>query len=278
MKGVSMVSPINQSKKSKNYSVDGFKWKVRAIDLLYIIFNLVVLSFYFYLILSRDVVRWSLILMAISSLFIYYEGYRRIYIDFYYVVLENMDLKLAKKSLDYISPKYLRKFYKRGIYYNINLLRINFLLGDFKAAYAYISTVNKKRYRIDLNFGWLTDYLFYDYLTRVHSGDNPNVSEYIEMLSSIKLDNKTKKLYIKRHIGFMKAINQIMVEKQPVDNMGELLVANNLDRLMFNYYAALNCLNQNQHEEAKACFREIVNENPDLFYVREAKKYLGEAV
>ena len=273
-----MVSPINQSKKSKNYSVDGFKWKVRAIDLLYIIFNLVVLSFYFYLILSRDVVRWSLILMAISSLFIYYEGYRRIYIDFYYVVLENMDLKLAKKSLDYISPKYLRKFYKRGIYYNINLLRINFLLGDFKAAYAYISTVNKKRYRIDLNFGWLTDYLFYDYLTRVHSGDNPNVSEYIEMLSSIKLDNKTKKLYIKRHIGFMKAINQIMVEKQPVDNMGELLVANNLDRLMFNYYAALNCLNQNQHEEAKECFREIVNENPDLFYVREAKKYLGEAV
>jgi len=102
MKGVSMVSPINQSKKLKNYSVDGFKWKIRAINLLYIIFNLVVLGLYFYFILSRDVVRWSLILMAISSLFIYYEGYRRVYIDFYYVVLENMDLKLAKKSLEYI--------------------------------------------------------------------------------------------------------------------------------------------------------------------------------
>lgn len=266
---------INRNKILKKYSIYSFKWKIRAINLLYIIFNLVVLSLYFYLILSRDVVRWSLILMAISSLFIYYEGYRRIYIDFYYVVLENMDLKLAKKSLDYISPKYLRKFYKRGIYYNINLLRINFLLGNFKEAFAYISTVDKKRYRMTLNFGWLTDYLFYDYLTRVHLGDAPTVSEYIEMLSSIKMDNKTKKLYIKRHIGFMKAINQIMVEKQPVvDNMGELLVANNLDRLMFNYYSALNHLNQNQPEEARACFREIVNENPELFYVKEAKKYL----
>ena len=76
----------------------------------------------------------------------------------------------------------------------------------------------------------------------------------------------------------MKAINQIMVEKQPVDNMGELLVANNLDRLMLNYYAALNYLNQDQPEAAKVCFKEIANENPELFYVKEAKKYLGEAV
>ena len=98
------------------------------------------------------------------------------------------------------------------------------------------------------------------------------------MLSSIKLDNKTKKLYVTRHVDFMKAINQIMVEKQPVDNMGELLVANNLDRLMFNYYAALNYLNQDQPEEAKACFQEIANENPELFYVKEAKKYLEETV
>ena len=98
------------------------------------------------------------------------------------------------------------------------------------------------------------------------------------MLSSIKLDNKTKKLYIKRHIGFMKAINQIMIEKRPVDNMSSLLVANNLDRLMFNYYAALNHLNQDQPEVAKACFQKIANENPELFYVKEAKKYLGEAV
>jgi len=46
MKGVSMVSPINQSKKLKNYSVDGFKWKIRAINLLYII--LFSLTIYFF--------------------------------------------------------------------------------------------------------------------------------------------------------------------------------------------------------------------------------------
>ena len=49
-----------------------------------------------------------------------------------------------------------------------------------------------------------------------------------------------------------------------------------LEKIIKNYYAALNHLNQNQPEEARECFQEIVNENPDLFYVREAKKYLEE--
>mgnify|MGYP004479447629 FL=1 len=276
MKGVSMVSPINQSKKVKNYSVDGFKWKLRKLITFHILVNALLMLLYLYYYFEKGSIRFSLILMVLFCSSIFLVFCQKTYSTFTKVVEENMDISIAKQSVEYRWPKYSRWIEKVAICRQIDLLRINFLLGDFREAYEYISTVNKKRYRIDLNFKWFTDYLFYDYLTRVHSGNNPNVSEYIEMLSSIKMNHKNKKLYITRHIDFMKAINLIIVEKQPVDNMGELLVANNLDRLMFNYYAALNCLNQNQHEEAKACFREIANENPDLFYVKEAKKYLEE--
>ena len=42
------------------------------------------------------------------------------------------------------------------------------------------------------------------------------------------------------------------------------------------YYQALNFLNADNKPAAKVKFQEIANENPELFYVREAKKYLEE--
>lgn len=42
------------------------------------------------------------------------------------------------------------------------------------------------------------------------------------------------------------------------------------------YYQALNFLNADNKPAAKENFQKIANENSELFYVREAKKYLEE--
>ena len=274
MKGVSMVSPINESKKVKKYSTAGFKLYNRVA----ITITLAIFIYFLYLENTAKNIEWWFIFMSFPALLFYFIASVYLYNRYHHILFWNMDPVFSNWALDYLNPKYSRNLLNGGVNYKIEQLRVDFFLGNFKEAKAYIDSVNLKAYCTDLNFKWLTDYLFYDYLTRVHLGDAPNVSEYLEMLSSIKLDNKTKKLYVTKHVDFMKAINQIMVEKQPVDNMGDLLVAHNIDRLMFNYYSALNHLNQDQPEEAKTCFKEIANENPDLFYVKEAKKYLGEAV
>ena len=69
-------------------------------------------------------------------------------------------------------------------------------------------------------------------------------------------------------------IDSIVTEKIPITISVES-GNNHLEQVELCYYKALNYLNQNQPEEAKACFQEIANENPELFYVKEAKKYLG---
>ena len=269
-----MVSPINESKKVKKYSTAGFKLYNRVA----ITITLAIFIYFLYLENTAKNIEWWFIFMSFPALLFYFIASVYLYNRYHHILFWNMDPVFSNWALDYLNPKYSRNLLNGGVNYKIEQLRVDFFLGNFKEAKAYIDSVNLKAYCTDLNFKWLTDYLFYDYLTRVHLDDAPNVSEYLEMLSSIKLDNKTKKLYVTKHVDFMKAINQIMVEKQPVDNMGELLVANNLDRLMFNYYSARNHLNQDQPEAAKVCFKEIANENPELFYVKEAKKYLGEAV
>ncbi|WP_296125218.1 tol-pal system YbgF family protein [uncultured Streptococcus sp.] len=69
-----------------------------------------------------------------------------------------------------------------------------------------------------------------------------------------------------------------VVSGQTTDYFETIAPKYKLHQIEAKYYSALNYLNQNQPEEAKACFQEIVNENPDLFYVQEAKKYLEETM
>ena len=92
MKGVSMVSPINQSKKVKNYSVDGFKWKLRKLITFHILVNALLMLLYLYYYFEKGSIRFSLILMVLFCTSIFLVFCQKTYSTFTKVVEENMDI------------------------------------------------------------------------------------------------------------------------------------------------------------------------------------------
>ena len=93
-------------------------------------------------------------------------------------------------------------------------------------------------------------------------------------LLTIQGKNRKEKTFIESHIAILDALSSSN------SDFSGIVAADKLEKVQFCYLEGRKLLEMDnrQLEEAKACFQKITNENPDLFYVKEAKKYLGEAV
>ena len=220
---------------------------------------------------------WLLIIIVVVLLVIYILIEAAITIGIHMILTDALSPERYLEALDKTSS-----YRQGGIGSNSYNLKITYEFnkgvglaakGDFFGALDCLKNIEVTRLNKYQKKRYYPDYLVLKFMSLLLNGQQYNLQEFISSFEELRADFDNAILG-NRQLKMIEAMDSIVTRKKVNYYFEAVEAKSRYSSLMINFFKAKNQLLLDNYEVAKEIFQQIADENPELFYVRESKKYL----
>ena len=161
-----------------------------------------------------------------------------------------------------------------NINYLLAISQVSFYKGEFENSLLNLEQISLNGISFAKKFNIQLALLYFQILSLVYVNKKEEVPEKLESLNRLYPQSNSQRIKQKKVLKILQAIEDIVINQVNNDYFDTAEPKNRLSRITYTYYAALNAQLKGEEARTRELFESIAQENPELFYVQEAKRYL----